>query len=82
MINLGDVKTFIGIVGACVLAVLYFAPQDDVDANTIEIAMISATQEILVWENRKGELENDCLDRPNKVWKCGDTLSILCCWCW
>lgn len=68
-----SIKDLVIIVTAIASAILYFAPKADVKANATQIAMISSTQELAIYEERKGELENECLNRKTREWLCDES---------
>lgn len=73
---MGNLKLYISIiimvVGATTTAIWHFAPMDLALANQEKIAMLDAKGELSVWEDRKWELWDKCVDPKTDKWICSD----------
>jgi hypothetical protein len=51
-------------------AITYFAPMSMAKANQEQIAMLDAKGQLDVWESRKYEIADDCIDKKTDEWIC------------
>ena len=69
-----EIKAMIGasvlLVTATAGAVMYFAPMTLAIANQEKIAMMDAKGQLEIWEDRKYEIEERCIDKRTDEWLC------------